>query len=189
MASCCRIMRRIRSPNAHKTAIFLKSHRLIHCTTAFRVSSSLRNGRIKRHSIGTSTRLFSGIHPDFQTSFKTDDASDIKKQIESDVKENDTFLFMKGTPAMPQCGFSKNCITILNYLEVDFKTRDVLSHPSLRSAIKEYSDWPTFPQLYHKGELIGGHDIVVDMFKSGELHEALGVEDPEPAAEDKFGDK
>merc|ERR1712029_1188700 len=101
------------------------------------------------------------------------------KQIEADVTENDTFLFMKGTPAMPQCGFSKNCVTILNYLEVDFKTRDVLSHPSLRSAIKEYSDWPTFPQLYHKGELIGGHDILVDMFKSGELHEVLGVEDPE----------
>merc|ERR1712244_210507 len=126
-----------------------------------------------------SDRAGSGIHPDFQTSYKTGDVDMVPKQIEEDVKNNEVFVFIKGTPAMPQCGFSKNLVTILNYLEVGYETRDVLSHPALRGAIKEYSDWPTFPQLYCKGELIGGHDIVVDMFKSGELHELLGVEDPE----------
>jgi len=108
----------------------------------------------------------------------------IKKQIEDDIKSNETFVFIKGTPAMPQCGFSKNLVTILDYLEVQYATRDVLSHPDLRAALKEYSDWPTFPQLYHQGELVGGHDIVVDMFKSGELSELFGIED-EPAKENE----
>ena len=85
-----------------------------------------------------SDRAGSGIHPDFQTSYKTGDIDQVKKQIETDVKENDTFLFMKGTPAMPQCGFSKTMITILNYLEVEYQTRDVLSHPALRQAVKEF---------------------------------------------------
>ena len=80
---------------------------------------------------------------------------------------------MKGTPAIPQCGFSRNVVAILEYLKVSFNSRDVLSHPALRPTIKEYSNWPTFPQLWHKGELIGGHDIVMDLFKNGELEQIL----------------
>jgi len=90
---------------------------------------------------------------------------------------------------MPQCGFSKNLITVLNYLEVDFKTRDVLSHPALRQAVKEFSDWPTFPQLYYKGELVGGHDIVVDMFKNGELQQLFGIEDEEAGGDTESNKK
>ena len=138
MASCSRIMRRFRPFNIPKVAVSMQRNQRAHYIAAFGMSSCFRNGRNQRYSIMSMNRYFSGIHPDFQTSFKTDDTADIKKQIEADVTENEVFLFMKGTPAMPQCGFSKNCITILNYLEVDYKTRDVLSHPALRSAIKEY---------------------------------------------------
>ena len=94
------------------------------------------------------------------------------------MTQNRVFLYMKGTPTQPMCGFSKNVVAMLQYLEVAFSSRDVLSHPALRPAIKEYSNWPTFPQLYFNGELIGGHDIIMDMFKNGEL-ETLLVENKE----------
>lgn len=90
-------------------------------------------------------------------------------QIDEDVKNNKIVLYMKGTKLMPQCGFSARVVDILNELGADYITRDVLQDDLLRMAIKEYSEWPTLPQLYLNGEFIGGCDIVTELHKSGEL--------------------
>ena len=87
------------------------------------------------------------------------------------VHANDVVLFMKGTPLFPQCGFSSRAIAILDHLEVPYHTVDVLQDMEIRSGIKAYSDWPTIPQLYVKGEFLGGSDIMMEMFEAGELHE------------------
>lgn len=89
--------------------------------------------------------------------------------IEADITTNDVVLFMKGTSQMPQCGFSSRVAGVLNYMGVNYKDVNVLSDETLRSAIKSYSDWPTIPQLYVKGEFVGGCDIVTEMTLSGEL--------------------
>lgn len=95
--------------------------------------------------------------------------TDINAFIEDSVKNNDIFLFMKGTPDFPQCGFSGQVVQILNYLGVEFGSANVLESGELREGIKAYTNWPTIPQLYVKGEFIGGADIVREMFQSGEL--------------------
>jgi len=89
--------------------------------------------------------------------------------IDNEVKNNDIVLFMKGTPGFPQCGFSGQLVQILDYLGVAYKGINVLGSDELRQSIKEYSNWPTIPQLYIKGEFIGGCDIVREMFQQGEL--------------------
>jgi monothiol glutaredoxin len=89
------------------------------------------------------------------------------------VKTNDVFLFMKGTPDFPQCGFSNQVVQILDYLGVAYQSANVLADQSLREGIKAYANWPTIPQLYVKGEFIGGADIVREMFQSGELQTHL----------------
>lgn len=94
-------------------------------------------------------------------------------KIESDLQNNEVVLFMKGTKDFPQCGFSAAVVAILNKLGVDFLDIDVLKNPEIRQGIKEYSDWPTIPQLYVKGEFVGGCDIVKEMFQAGELQELL----------------
>ncbi len=93
----------------------------------------------------------------------------IRERIDRDVKADDVVLFMKGTPVFPQCGFSAAVVQILSHLGVPFKSYDVLQDPELRQGIKEYADWPTIPQLYVKGEFVGGCDIVREMFSNGEL--------------------
>jgi monothiol glutaredoxin len=95
--------------------------------------------------------------------------SDIKAWIESEVKANDVVLFMKGTPTFPQCGFSSQVVQILDYLGLDYKGINVLENAEIRQGIKDYSSWPTIPQLYVKGEFVGGCDIVREMFQAGEL--------------------
>ncbi len=95
--------------------------------------------------------------------------TDINAFIDDKVKNNDVFLFMKGTPDFPQCGFSGQVVQILNYLGVAFDSANVLESDELRDGIKTYSSWPTIPQLYVKGEFIGGADITREMFQSGEL--------------------
>jgi len=95
--------------------------------------------------------------------------SDINAFIDDKVKNNDVFLFMKGTPDFPQCGFSGQVVQILGYLGVDYDSANVLESPELRDGIKAYTNWPTIPQLYVKGEFIGGADIVREMFQAGEL--------------------
>ncbi len=97
--------------------------------------------------------------------------SDVNVTIGAEIGENDVVLFMKGTTSMPQCGFSSRIAGVLNYMEVTFKDINVLANEELRQGIKEYSDWPTIPQLYVKGEFIGGCDIVTEMTLSGELDE------------------
>ena len=97
----------------------------------------------------------------------------IKERINDIVKKNEVCLFMKGTPEVPQCGFSLAVSNMLKHLEVKFKGIDVLENTELRQSIKEYSDWPTIPQLYIKEEFIGGCDIVKEMFEKGELQAKL----------------
>ena len=96
-------------------------------------------------------------------------AEDIMKKIKSQIDENKILLYMKGTKEMPQCGFSARVVLILNSYGVPYESVDVLADPELRQALKEFSNWPTFPQLYVNGQLIGGCDICVEMDRSGEL--------------------
>ncbi len=99
--------------------------------------------------------------------------NEINKNISNNIKKDDVVVFMKGTPTFPQCGFSAMTIQILKHLEVPFSSHDVLSEPNLREGIKAYSNWPTIPQLYIKGEFIGGCDIIKEMYESGELQTLL----------------
>ena len=97
----------------------------------------------------------------------------IKENIKKLIEQNEVCLFMKGTPESPQCGFSMAVSNVLKHLDVKFKGINVLEDQNLRQGIKDYSDWPTIPQLYIKGEFIGGCDIVKDMFEKGELKKFL----------------
>ncbi len=101
--------------------------------------------------------------------------SDVKERIDALVKANDIVLFMKGSALFPQCGFSSRAVAILDHLGVPFETVDVLADGEIRQGIKEYSDWPTVPQLYVKGEFVGGSDIMMEMFESGELQQLIGA--------------
>ena len=94
-------------------------------------------------------------------------------RIRDEIGKNDVLLFMKGTPVFPQCGFSAAVVQVLNHVGVTFKGIDVLSDPGLRQGIKEFSNWPTIPQLYVKGEFVGGCDIVREMAETGELEQLL----------------
>ena len=98
----------------------------------------------------------------------------IEQFIDNEVKSNDVVLFMKGTPQFPMCGFSGQVVQILDYLGVPYKGLNVLENDELRNGIKAYSNWPTIPQLYVKGEFVGGSDIMMEMFESGELQQLLG---------------
>ena len=103
----------------------------------------------------------------------------VSDRIKQDITDNAVVLFMKGTPVFPQCGFSAAVVQILTHMGVKFKGIDVLSDPEIRQGIKEFSSWPTIPQLYVKGEFVGGCDIVREMFEAGELSDFLknkGVE-------------
>ena len=95
--------------------------------------------------------------------------SDVKTQIDETVKSNDVVLYMKGTKEMPQCGFSSRVAGVLNYMGVEYTDVNVLADEEIRQGIKDYSDWPTVPQLYVKGEFVGGCDIITEMTLSGEL--------------------
>jgi len=101
--------------------------------------------------------------------------SDPASRIADIVKADDIVLFMKGTALFPQCGFSSRAIAILDRLGAAYQTVDVLQDPEIRQGIKEYSDWPTIPQLYVHGEFVGGSDIMMEMFESGELQELLAA--------------
>ena len=92
-----------------------------------------------------------------------------KNEIENEIQSNDVVLYMKGTPVFPQCGFSASTVGVLNHLGIKFSTVNVLENENIRQGIKEYANWPTIPQLYVKGEFIGGCDIITEMAMSGEL--------------------
>jgi monothiol glutaredoxin len=99
--------------------------------------------------------------------------SPVFERIKQDISDNDVVLYMKGTPVFPQCGFSAAVVQVLSHLGVRFKGIDILADPELREGIKVFSSWPTIPQLYVKGEFVGGCDIVREMFETGELTEFL----------------
>ena len=100
---------------------------------------------------------------------------DIKKRIEDLIKKNEICLFMKGTPEVPQCGFSLAVSNVLKHLKVNFAGINVLEDNDIREGIKQFSDWPTIPQLYVKGKFLGGCDIVKEMFEKGELQKILNL--------------
>ena len=99
--------------------------------------------------------------------------SDVHNRINDIVNASDVVLFMKGTPLFPQCGFSSRAVAILDHLGVAYCSIDVLQDPEVRQGIKSFSDWPTIPQLYVKGEFVGGSDIMMEMFEAGELQQLL----------------
>jgi monothiol glutaredoxin len=116
----------------------------------------------------------------------------VRDAISNAIAEHDVILFMKGTPHQPACGFSARTVAALEALQVPFAAVDVLPDPRIRQELSALSDWPTIPQLFIRGELIGGCDIVTEMYQSGELAEALGVERkqvdaPEPTAQPQSG--
>jgi monothiol glutaredoxin len=100
-------------------------------------------------------------------------SDDVQARIATAVNAADVLLFMKGTPLFPQCGFSSRAIAILDHLGVEYATIDVLQDQGIRQGIKEFSDWPTIPQLYVKGEFVGGSDIMMEMYEAGELSELM----------------
>jgi monothiol glutaredoxin len=100
---------------------------------------------------------------------------ELKEKIDNLLKENKIMVFMKGNKLMPQCGFSNNVVQILNTLGVPFETVDVLADNEIRQGIKEYSEWPTIPQVYINGEFIGGSDILIEMYQKGELQQMVEV--------------
>ena len=100
---------------------------------------------------------------------------DVNTRIQDLITQNKVLVFMKGSKLMPQCGFSNNVVQILNMLGVTYETVDVLSDPEIRQGIKEYSDWPTIPQVYVNGEFLGGSDILIDLYQKGELQEKIEV--------------
>ena len=97
----------------------------------------------------------------------------VAERIRKEINDNEVVLFMKGTPVFPQCGFSAAVVQVLSHLGVKFKGIDILTDPALRQGVKDFSNWPTIPQLYIKGEFVGGCDIVREMYGSGELRELL----------------
>lgn len=101
---------------------------------------------------------------------------DVNERIEEQLKGHEVLLYMKGTPDFPQCGFSGQTVAALKAVGKPFAYVNILEDPEIREGLKAYSNWPTFPQLYVNGELVGGCDIVVEMYQAGELHSMLGVE-------------
>ena len=100
---------------------------------------------------------------------------EVKERIDDLINQNKIMVFMKGTKLMPQCGFSNNVVQILNTLGVPFQTVDILADSDIRQGIKEYSNWPTIPQVYINGQFVGGSDILIEMYQSGELQQMVEV--------------
>ena len=100
-------------------------------------------------------------------------SDDVQDRLKGLVESNDVVLFMKGSPLFPQCGFSSRAVAILNHLGAEFESVDVLQDQGIRQGVKAFSDWPTIPQLYVKGEFVGGSDIMMEMYESGELAQLL----------------
>ncbi|CCH65053.1 Uncharacterized monothiol glutaredoxin ycf64-like [Richelia intracellularis HM01] len=101
--------------------------------------------------------------------------SEVKEKIDTLIEQNKVLVFMKGTKLMPQCGFSNNVVQILNSLGINFETVDILEDNEIRQGIKEYSNWPTIPQVYINGEFVGGSDIMIELYQKGELQQMVEV--------------
>lgn len=113
-------------------------------------------------------------HDDFKPTNKLENSGlSLKEVVEQDVKDNPVMLYMKGVPDLPQCGFSSLAVRVLKHYNVPLSARNILEDPELKSAVKAFSHWPTFPQIFIKGEFIGGSDIVLNLHQTGELKEKL----------------
>lgn len=113
-------------------------------------------------------------HDDFKPTNKLESSGlSLKDVVEQDVKENPVMIYMKGVPDLPQCGFSSLAVRVLKHYDVPLSARNILENPELKSAVKAFSQWPTFPQIFIKGEFIGGSDIVLNLHQTGELKEKL----------------
>ena len=137
-----------------------------------RLLKGLRGQPLAVSSRHAQIRHLSDSHDDFKPKKKTDGPPGMDEamtMIEKQINEHDVMLYMKGTPSMPQCGFSSQAVRILNASGVDFSSVNVLEYGAIREGVKQYSQWPTIPQLYVKGEFIGGCDIITTMFQDGEL--------------------
>ena len=136
--------------------------------------ASVANHRFAGFNPSTQFAFFSNdSHNDFAPKRKAVDTLDVQSTIKSHVEGNHIMLYMKGNPSAPQCGFSMKVVSILQNEGADFSSVNVLDYPSIREGIKQYSQWPTIPQLYVAGEFIGGCDIVTSMHESGELKDLL----------------
>ena len=116
---------------------------------------------------------FNILNNDISEIETADKSKDLSEQIQGLLTSSKVVLFMKGNTQMPQCGFSANSVAILKHLGVPFKTFNILNDPEIRQGLKEFSNWPTYPQLYVNGKLLGGNDIITEMYQSGELQEYL----------------
>jgi monothiol glutaredoxin len=119
------------------------------------------------------TNPFNVMNNDIQEIPAADKSLELNQQIEKLLNESKVVLFMKGNADMPQCGFSANTVAILRHLGVAFRTFNILNDPEIRQGLKDFSNWPTFPQLYVGGKLLGGNDIITEMYQSGDLQEVL----------------
>ena len=117
--------------------------------------------------------IFKVVGPETEQAAPSGGPLEVEEQIRNDVESNRIMLYMKGTPDMPQCGFSAAVVDILNEVGVPFESRNVLADPALRQGIKDFSNWPTIPQVYVNGKFVGGCDIVTEMFERGELQPML----------------
>eukprot|EP01026_Neomeris_dumetosa_P083099 TRINITY_DN95962_c0_g1_i1.p1 TRINITY_DN95962_c0_g1~~TRINITY_DN95962_c0_g1_i1.p1 ORF type:complete len:164 (-),score=24.70 TRINITY_DN95962_c0_g1_i1:164-655(-) len=125
-------------------------------------------------SIQLSRRFVSDdSHNDFQTQYKANPESDVTKIIENDIKDNSVFIYMKGHPEVPMCGFSRNACMVLNAYGVEYGHRNVLEDQEIREGIKQFSGWPTIPQVFVEGEFLGGFDTLFEMHEKGELEPIL----------------
>lgn len=142
--------------------------------TTFSIIRSSNSIRRNKSSILASF-LSHDTHQDFQPKKKNvpEGLEDVMKLIDQQVKTNDVMLYMKGTPNRPMCGFSGRAVQILQSVGADFSSVNVLEYPTIREGIKQYSEWPTIPQLYVKGEFVGGADIMTNMYNEGQLKKLL----------------
>merc|ERR1712086_822035 len=144
--------------------------------TAVRCSAVAPTATVQRASVALlSKRTFATVssdsHSDFGPTSKVVPPADINERIQQDIDADDVVVYMKGVPSAPQCGFSNAVVKILESTEVEFAAYNVLEDPALREGIKKFSDWPTIPQVYVKGEFVGGSDILINMYQDGELDE------------------
>ncbi|CAG7890144.1 unnamed protein product [Brassica rapa] len=145
----------------------------VRCNRLASVSSVYQNGMMRYSS---SVPSDSDTHDDFKPTQKVPpggSTDSLKDLVENDVKENPVMLYMKGVPEAPQCGFSSLAVRVLQQYNVPIGARNILEDPELKNAVKSFSHWPTFPQIFIKGEFIGGSDIILNMHKEGELEEKL----------------
>uniref|UniRef100_A0A803QKX3 Glutaredoxin domain-containing protein n=1 Tax=Cannabis sativa TaxID=3483 RepID=A0A803QKX3_CANSA len=152
------------------------SHMLLKGISGLSTASSTRTatGSFVQYGRRFSNTNDSDTHDDFKPTSKLDSSNlSLKDIVEQDIKENPVMVYMKGVPDLPQCGFSSLAVRVLSLYDVPLSARNILENPELKTAVKAFSQWPTFPQIFIKGEFIGGSDIILNLHQTGELKEKL----------------